>query len=61
MHQQLREYKVEEHSNLGVREQKGLNTTDVDCYVIIRLYFRYISRIISRWEIERFLSRTSLT
>jgi hypothetical protein len=29
MHQQLWGYKVEEKLNLGVREQKGLNTTGI--------------------------------
>jgi hypothetical protein len=30
MHQQLWEYKVEEKLYLGVREQKKLNTTDLE-------------------------------
>ena len=30
MHQQLLGYKVEEKLDLGVREQKRLNTTDTD-------------------------------
>jgi hypothetical protein len=37
MYQQLRGYKVEEKLYLGVREQKRLNTTDLDYFLIIVL------------------------
>jgi hypothetical protein len=40
MYQQLWGYKVEEELYLGVREQKRLNTTDLDSVVLIEWLVR---------------------